>query len=1026
MEKNVEINTEGVTSGYSHYFEETVDFTSSSGKIKLRYGDAVTTNEDVVYYLQSIQESFTIKENRCAVKVAENIKDAYNRENVFADVFLPEAETADWKVKGTFENYLGPSAILDIGFRNKEQFKYVGDKPLRGYSKTNKFQACIKIKDRVDTVNFYFADQSQAVGTLPLRVDVYSQVGKTQRTYTYTFAQFKLLRTRPSITIPTGYGCVELNPQEDAPALPELFLDRDFAMKLEVAMVSLEDGKETAFSTAGVYDAEIVYSKDDQLLALKQSKLNLEQGMASNDRLRFQTNQVVDLDEAVIYETDMTTSECSFKSLDTTLKEATGSRAENMWDYMPPFEFAGKASFKILDSDLWFIGKDSILQYLGKSTVRGYPVVTYETTFDDKFKGEDGEPRTVVVTRHFLDKDVAYDAPVMIKGAPVQTTVNVYNKAVAEGVALNKIEKTITISVHSFDAKLLEPLVKPKAFDVSNCFNSDTTSRWLRFNFPATDMERLELADYIPAIETAFRETLRDIGPLRLPTVLVDFNLDEVTVTAKILARPPFEMTFEATGKTHIVTQGEKSATEQRTLTDTPDQCAKVCEAYDGCNAFSFCNSLECTIWSPVSGDDKIKTEALDGCTLFGRAMPYVAGSGTPLGKMLIDAIFAQLDSQVKANTFQLNIPAKGQGGVSDVVLSASSVDADVEPGWLANQARKGKISMIDYLRENRKYIVYKEKSRILPEGLDGKAIAGLTQLKKVNFRVCMMECNDDTECGMMSFCRAVGSDGLGDCVLSTLSTARVNEANATETDNNCNILKKRDLTSFEISSSYSLNVQAQKMVASNSNEECATLCLEEKDFKCRSFDYCIDSNATVITNYCLFHEYHVSANANQKLAETTKGSDIKFTMSKESTCYHHSRKFSDDYARTRGVTLSKTTDSFFQSNDMSLEQCAHQCSENSDGVCQSFQFCDTITADKRLVRLCYLSTDREAAKKGDKDNACSIYTKSYADLWSPPETGSIWKSKFASSGVSWFVGFLFLACGGALGFFLYKYKIAK
>ena len=73
--------------------------------------------------------------------------------------------------------------------------------------------------------------------------------------------------------------------------------------------------------------------------------------------------------------------------------------------------------------------------------------------------------------------------------------------------------------------------------------------------------------------------------------------------------------------------------------------------------------------------------------------------------------------------------------------------------------------------------------------------------------------------------------------------------------------------------------------------DDCAKACIGENSFNCRSFDYCLSDKEGQVADYCLMHEYHLSASANERLRENESGLDMHFNVS-ATQCMHYSSKF--------------------------------------------------------------------------------------------------------------------------------------
>ncbi|KAL3202556.1 hypothetical protein MRX96_042379 [Rhipicephalus microplus] len=80
--------------------------------------------------------------------------------------------------------------------------------------------------------------------------------------------------------------------------------------------------------------------------------------------------------------------------------------------------------------------------------------------------------------------------------------------------------------------------------------------------------------------------------------------------------------------------------------------------------------------------------------------------------------------------------------------------------------------------------------------------------------------------------------------------------AGDTEKKTECAIFSKRYTNSFNVFEGMSLDMKARKFADVPANEDCARLCLYEKEFECKSFDYCTMTRdpATV----CRLHDTHL------------------------------------------------------------------------------------------------------------------------------------------------------------------------
>ena len=100
-------------------------------------------------------------------------------------------------------------------------------------------------------------------------------------------------------------------------------------------------------------------------------------------------------------------------------------------------------------------------------------------------------------------------------------------------------------------------------------------------------------------------------------------------------------------------------------------------------------------------------------------------------------------------------------------------------------------------------------------------------------------------------------------------------------------------MSRFEIYPVLSLSTTARKTTSATDSDDCARDCKNEKDFKCKSFDYCINDmkGDGSEADTCLLHEYHVAATANDRRLEKTKGTDVEKLVNKNN-CIHFSSMY--------------------------------------------------------------------------------------------------------------------------------------
>ncbi|KAH8030477.1 hypothetical protein HPB51_007290 [Rhipicephalus microplus] len=157
-----------------------------------------------------------------------------------------------------------------------------------------------------------------------------------------------------------------------------------------------------------------------------------------------------------------------------------------------------------------------------------------------------------------------------------------------------------------------------------------------------------------------------------------------------------------------------------------------------------------------------------------------------------------------------------------------------------------------------------------------------------------------------------------------------------------------------------SLDMKARKFADVPANEDCARLCLYEKEFECKSFDYCTMTRdpATV----CRLHDTHLRE----------YGDPAKLDAKNAEKCFHYSKKYLYDFKKTKNQRITGRQQ-FTVISAVSAEECARQCWE-ATFECQDFDFCFASGKQNMGVGTCTLYVRSDEPAKTIMSPVCSTY----------------------------------------------------
>ncbi|KAK8781818.1 hypothetical protein V5799_016832 [Amblyomma americanum] len=268
----------------------------------------------------------------------------------------------------------------------------------------------------------------------------------------------------------------------------------------------------------------------------------------------------------------------------------------------------------------------------------------------------------------------------------------------------------------------------------------------------------------------------------------------------------------------------------------------------------------------------------------------------------------------------------------------------------------------------------------------------------------CSDICRDRDDCLAFSSCLA-----SNECIL---SFDRTPPSDAVEKQTMCSVFSKTFTVSFNELEGMSLAMKAKKFAAVPDKEDCARLCLGEKDFDCKSFDYCSLTRdpATV----CRLHDTHLRE----------YGDPAKLDAKNAEKCFHYSKKYLYDFSKTKSQRIFGRQ-AFTVINQVSVEECARQCWE-ATFECKNFDFCSPPGTRKLGYGDCTLYARSDGPIKTTMSPICSTYTYTgNPDMVQAPsvEQSAALHSNAKAGGLAFFMVLLGIGIGAAalFGYGFYK-----
>ncbi|OQR74937.1 hypothetical protein BIW11_00868 [Tropilaelaps mercedesae] len=474
-----------------------------------------------------------------------------------------------------------------------------------------------------------------------------------------------------------------------------------------------------------------------------------------------------------------------------------------------------------------------------------------------------------------------------------------------------------------------------KNFNIEDCQSTSQYVEMILFPNAPLNVPLFLISNAIDQLTRDTRANLlkvTKISPLRLPYLYLDMQEDgRVIVTAKILEAPQYLSSF-------LQIEGNFGIPKERTPehSQTPEGCAELCIKSKGsqCEAMLICGT-DCYIISSKNASSWNTTKP-EKCTAYTKAQGVT------------EFVYRRLDEVTDELEYLLP---------RDPTLFRTTVEW--MPGTITTfSAREfhAHLRQFDDESDDGTY-----RRQLTGKSIDPQHPASLAVDNVATVGECYRECIKDTKvpCASFSICDNVRASK---CVLSSLNifnstTLSSEQNNATmEASSECAIYTVSYLRQFEHLPGKTRVSITEVAEPGDSAGECALLC-RQMNFttltQCRSFNFC------PMTKTCTFYDTHYAFETHN---------DVVFVN--DTDCDHYALHFIADYAATGKFRLKNPITTLTK---LSPDECAKHCSEEVDGRCKSFSYCDGAT--------CYLyNNDLEHDPEHQRAHDCTMYMR-HADI---------------------------------------------
>lgn len=623
--------------------------------------------------------------------------------------------------------------------------------------------------------------------------------------------------------------------------------------------------------------------------------------------------------------------------------------------------------------------------YLGVHQVRGMPTKAFELVYGG-FAEQASKISQVIITYYYLVGDLIWDEDLTVRNIPVKISAKTFTTEQRNFKPFYEI----TLNIHDLTTNM-DGI--NKKMDVQACYEEDDQSyTWLQVGFPLTGDDLATVINRISTIREKFLRKLYEVTgltPLRVPRTLVDFTDNMVFVTSLILERPAIMDDYNK--KENYAIKSYDYAEAVIPLRE----CLRLCTSPDNeeCSAVAYCGA-SCYTTRMYSEGEMYNIEKSVDCNLYAK---------NELGKMRklnlsLDAV-QNVKNAVKNNEFVVVIPRRQPSGALTMIAETMDDSVSSLPQVFGASDRETRYR---HMRNGPEVSGF-DTTRL---GVHVKPTAA-TAVHVGTFAVedCADICRDRDDCLAFSSCLVTN-----ECVL---STERTPSADAVETQTACSIFSKAYKDSFNVFEGMSLDMKARKFVNVPEDTDCARLCLSEKEFDCKSFDYC--SMTRDPNTVCRLHATHLREH----------GDPAKLDAKNAEKCFHYSKKYLYDFKKQKNQRFTGRQPHTVIKK-VSAEECARQCWEASYD-CKEFDFC---SGPRHLgFGDCIQYERSDQAFKTTMSPVCSTYSFSGSGNGAGGLAYSQSAMPLHSNGTAGGLSFFMIVLGSALGvaaLFGYRYYKAQ
>lgn len=460
---------------------------------------------------------------------------------------------------------------------------------------------------------------------------------------------------------------------------------------------------------------------------------------------------------------------------------------------------------------------------------------------------------------------------------------------------------------------------------------------------------------YEKFLSSAMMTAKNQLDLLQVQDLVINIDKESVTISGQMLEWPHLFYFHRQLGRKIVKSTGGASFWE---LKQNEAKCAESCVHYE-CKLFSYCRKSQmCELFlddvnsndgEKFGKDNKLIVEPDPECAVYTKR-PDKNHSISPLEFIYRykRAILAEFGDEQSAPKILLNLTFDDDDTINNdhkhelIVLSPTSITTTSQ--------------LIDNLGIDEGNAAYetrmdKSKTNILPDYeiiLDNnrfKTIEKLTNDFPLQEASHVMEWNDcatlceDNDCRSFSYCQIEKT-----CLISQLHKRKLIDQHVEQADA-CRLFGRNYLSKFQkVNLVPRPSAGIAKELKLGSQRDCAIECMEENEFRCKSFLYCPNVGQGYRANDCLLRKNRIT-----KAKSLIDQTFIHLTNDK---CETYSRSYLIDFDRFQGKQLNEEVvqgEIIVQMN-LGAELCAAECAEMEESSCQAFHVCQGVAVPNRPI----------------------------------------------------------------------------